>query len=455
MSARERIEALPKARTWSLLAVALAACFSPPDVPIETETTATPVTATTGDTTTAETTTAESTTATPTTTGDTVADSTGPGELCGNGEVDEGEECDLAAGNADSAGCTSDCRLAYCGDALVYVGREQCDDGNTDDTDTCLGTCVEASCGDGHVQVGREQCDGDVENGTCKGCALACAADFEDCNGDGLSCEIELCGGTCEQPGPVPGSVDLLYTGVVDTFVVPPCITQVTIEAWGAQGGDNIALVAMDLGGRGARMRGDFMVTPGEELSVIVGQQGIDATDGNDYNGAGGGGGGSFVWRSASEELLVAAGGGGGSSLINDGPPHYYGKDGVVEQNGSGSRSHDAFGDSPGGMNGGDGKAVCGAGGYGWQSVLASPAGQLACNYGGSGGFGGGGGSGCPPNPCNDLHTAGGGGGYSGGGAGGSCYYYGGGGGGSYNTGGSQSNSPGARVGHGLVTISW
>ncbi|MCX4242596.1 glycine-rich protein [Paraliomyxa miuraensis] len=450
MTARRR-EALVSAPLGLLLCTALAGCFAPPDVPLETETFSTFSPPTTEDGTTA----VDGTISVDGTTvvGETSADSTSGSELCGNGEVDEGEECDLAANNSDNAGCTSDCRLATCGDGLLYVGREECDDGNTDDTDECPSTCVEATCGDGFVWAGTEQCDGDIANGACNACTIACDEGFDDCDGDGASCEVELCGGTCDQPGPLPGPIEFMVSGVVDTFVVPPCVTLVTIEAWGAQGGDNISLV--DLGGRGARMRGDFMVAPGDELSIVVGQRGTNATSGNAANGAGGGGGGSFVWRTAGQELLIAAGGGGGSSLTNNGMPHYLGKDGVVEQNGTGSRSHDQYGDAPGGMNGGNGKTVCGAGGNGWASVLANPAGQTACNYGGNGGFGGGGGSGCAPNICNDLHTAGGGGGYSGGGAGGSCYYYGGGGGGSFNMGANPDNSPGVRMGDGLVTIAW
>lgn len=446
-----RIEVL-LLKTIALPVLALASCFAPGDVPLETETTATPVATTSDGTTDVEVSTDASATG-PLPTDDTADASTGPGVGCGNGVIDGEEECDLGSGNADDAACTSDCRMATCGDGLVLADREECDDANADDTDACLGTCVAASCGDGIVQVGVEQCEGEVDNGSCDGCMVVCTDGFGDCDLDGLSCESDLCGGTCERPGGVSGSVDLVYTGVVESFVVPSCVMQVTIEAFGAQGGDNIALD--DLGGRGARMRGDFVVMPGEELSVVVGQRGIDATDGNEYNGAGGGGGGSFVWRTAGDELLIAAGGGGGSSLINDGEPNFWGKDGVIEQSGTGSRSHDVFGDAPGGMNGGDGRLICGAGGNGWQSVLANPAGRLACNYGGHGGFGGGGGSGCSPNPCNDLHTAGGGGGYSGGGAGGSCYYYGGGGGGSFNMGSSQDNSAGVRMGDGLVTISW
>ena len=147
-------------------------------------------------------------------------------------------------------------------------------------------------------------------------------------------------------------------------------------------------------------MIGSFAVEPGEELSIVVGERGFDATEGDLASGGGGGGGGSFVWRAESKELLIAAGGGGGSAPLGAGEPHFFGQDGVTTEDGTGSRSHDEFGDAPGGTEGGDGQAVSGSGGHGWESVLEDPSGQAACAFGGDGGFGGGGGSGCAPNPC-------------------------------------------------------
>jgi hypothetical protein len=320
----------------------------------------------------------------------------------------------------------------------------------------CLSTCEMASCGDGYVQSMVEDCDGsDPDNASCAMCLAMCNADYEDCNDDAVldGCEVQLCGGTCDAPGEDSGMVMFSYTGQVVEWVVPPCADTLTIEVWGAEGGENFALTTD--AGLGARMKGDFAAMPGQTLEIIVGQKGIKANQGNTANGAGGGGGGSFVWLEGSMVPMIVAGGGGGSSLTNNGAPHYYGKPGVITEAGSGSRSHDQFANAPGGMNGNDGKSVSASGGNGWNTVRNNPAGNAACNYGGTGGFGGGGGSGCSPNPCNFLHTAGGGGGYSGGGAGGSCYYFGGGGGGSYNAGMNQSNSEGVREGHGQVIISW
>jgi hypothetical protein len=49
---------------------------------------------------------------------------------CGDGNVDPGEECDLAGDNALTAECRPDCNLARCGDGDVWAGGEGCDDGD-------------------------------------------------------------------------------------------------------------------------------------------------------------------------------------------------------------------------------------------------------------------------------------------------------------------------------------
>lgn len=53
---------------------------------------------------------------------------------CGNGTVEEGEECD---GSDD---CTPMCTIHECGDALLGPG-EKCDDGNDADGDACTSSC--------------------------------------------------------------------------------------------------------------------------------------------------------------------------------------------------------------------------------------------------------------------------------------------------------------------------
>jgi hypothetical protein len=59
----------------------------------------------------------------------------------------------------------------FCGDGLVDEG-EECDDGDEDADDSCI-DCVRATCGDGQVWTGVEECDdstaGCVHCGTCTG----------------------------------------------------------------------------------------------------------------------------------------------------------------------------------------------------------------------------------------------------------------------------------------------
>lgn len=64
-------------------------------------------------------------------------------KICGDGTVDDGEECD--DGNTDSGdGCSSDCKTEgtgkYCGDGNVDT-TEECDDGNIISGDGCSSVC--------------------------------------------------------------------------------------------------------------------------------------------------------------------------------------------------------------------------------------------------------------------------------------------------------------------------
>ena len=74
--------------------------------------------------------------------------------------------------NTDNGRCTATCALAICGDGLVFLEQEECDDGNGGNSDSCPdgvgGTCAVATCGDGHTwstDGGTETCDdGDGDN---------------------------------------------------------------------------------------------------------------------------------------------------------------------------------------------------------------------------------------------------------------------------------------------------
>ena len=214
-------------------------------------------------------------------------------------------------------------------------------------------------------------------------------------------------------------------------------------------------------GGYATRMRGDFDLTSGEQIRIVIGQQGQQG--GHSQSGQGGaGGGGTYVVRSpynSNGSILVIAGGGGsgaGNPWSNQG--------GDNATTGTTSTSGGGWGSASNG-NGGSGSSTgsAGAGFFGdaQQTGCGTPNSQRARSFtngstggrgarcwggpdpwGGFGGAGGGGGL-----------SSGGGGGYSGGGSGEWSNQQRGGGGSSYNNGNNQSNSQSNRSGHGVVTV--
>ncbi len=265
------------------------------------------------------------------------------------------------------------------------------------------------------------------------------------------------------------------YTGSIQTFTAPVTATY-TVKAYGAQGGNSATL-----GGYGAFVQGDFNLTQGQQLSILVGQAGANPPD----QGSGGGGGGTFVVY-AGNPLIIAGGGGGGGDLVaggpglttvnagnssggntstggtannggNSGTGGYYAGGG----GGGGTCCNGQDGNYGGGLGGGGGAGFTGNGGAGQNSPVAALSyvnggnGGYQVSYGNSnnsyGGFGGGGNG-----VSYSYQSGGGGGGYTGGGGGsGSGIGGGGGGGGSYNSGANQNSQQGAQTGNGQVIISW
>ena len=72
------------------------------------------------------------------------------GETGGDTGGDTGSESGESGSDSGGAG--------ICGDGVVDDG-EECDDGNDDDTDDCVGECAWATCGDGFVHATDEACD--------------------------------------------------------------------------------------------------------------------------------------------------------------------------------------------------------------------------------------------------------------------------------------------------------
>lgn len=258
------------------------------------------------------------------------------------------------------------------------------------------------------------------------------------------------------------GSVTINTQGIQE-WVVPYTGTY-QIQAIGASGG-NSTWGATVLGGNGSNMTGEFNLTAGQIIQILVGQTGESAA-------VGGGGGASYVAILNAPQIV--AGGGGGASSDQAGVSSVVTNDGTycsmnVTSGGTFGNGGDACTVSDNNAGGGGGFFTNGVtpntgpgnnNGFGGFSFLNGGIGGQPGNLGGActqdawGGFGGGGST-----SCNTV-GAGGGGGYSGG-AGGQHYgncgggsiRAGGGGGGSYNIGSNQTNIAGSNIGDGSVVI--
>jgi cysteine-rich repeat protein len=106
-------------------------------------------------------------------------DASVPDPVCGDGNVDPGEECD----GGDN--CADDCTLPpFCGDGNVDPG-EECDDGNSTDGDGCSAACAE--------EATAALCEAAPAD-ACEECGCTeCASEMAACN--------NLAGVAAEGPG--------------------------------------------------------------------------------------------------------------------------------------------------------------------------------------------------------------------------------------------------------------
>jgi cysteine-rich repeat protein len=75
--------------------------------------------------------------------------------ICGDGiTTPDSETCDDE--NAIDEDACVECQVAACGDGTTWDGVEQCDDHNLEDDDGCSSLCQLEICGDGIVQTGEE-----------------------------------------------------------------------------------------------------------------------------------------------------------------------------------------------------------------------------------------------------------------------------------------------------------
>ena len=249
-------------------------------------------------------------------------------------------------------------------------------------------------------------------------------------------------------------------TGEDRTFVVPDGVTSIDVSVFGAQGGarSRDEAISPGAGGKGGRVAGQITVTPGETLTVQVGEKGADQ---NVFGGAypdGGAGGYSgqvfdptnynnwlYVWRlngsggggssriSRGDTLLAIAGGGGGAGEQSNG-----GDGGVT--GGDGGSGYN-FGAGGGATQEAGGIAGCTSIDFDGNKVCATPG--VAFRGGDA-----------------DVAGSGGGGGYFGGGAGSAVFYARSGGGGSSWAKtdafvGEVAFTTGVRTGDGAVTFTY
>jgi len=202
-----------------------------------------------------------------------------------------------------------------------------------------------------------------------------------------------------------PGaSLAINYTGSMQQVIIPAGVTQVTIDAAGAQGASNAQGVA---GGFGGSASGILTVTPGDVLNVYVG--GTNGYNGGGVTsntacitcGAGNGGGASDVRLNGvalANRIIVAAGGGGaggnrvtglGRGAGGGGGAGYYGGGGGAawpsssttlalggDQTAGGAPGISTYASAPG--NNGTAGAL-GVGGNGYRNSLLSSR-QSNCN---------------------------------------------------------------------------
>jgi hypothetical protein len=240
--------------------------------------------------------------------------------------------------------------------------------------------------------------------------------------------------------GAQPTTQTFSFTDGAQGFTVPANVCQITVDAFGAQGGDgDIDSQVFGVGALGGRAAATTAVTQGETLLVFVGGAGGDAPnigigeagfpDGGDggsggTNAGGGGGGGSSSVRRGTTALVLAGagggGGGGGQALVQgDG-----GAGGGTGENGTNVPLGAQGGQSGG--NGGAGGAGVGAGGAGASgaALQGGAGGDSPDNNQGGGGGGGGavGGGGGGASSANNTNGGGGGGGGSGSGPAGTTF---------------------------------
>lgn len=271
---------------------------------------------------------------------------------CTSGSKD-GDETDVDCGGScmtrcmSGAGCSLDsdcvmglaCNGGICGTPLCMNNMKDAGEGDIDcggscankcmsgqtcnssaDCDTNLmcnnGTCGASPCANG-VKDGDET-DVDCGGSTCGACAVtqACIQDSDCASSD---CECGASSGNCSSGGACGAGQFFIDQPTTDgttasgTFTVPAACTSIYVQAWGAAGGGSGFMgFAESVGGAGGFIDGTLSVTPGDTITVWLGQGGDIAQEGSgSYLGASASGGANGFNMFGSDP-----GGGGGLTSV-------------------------------------------------------------------------------------------------------------------------------------------
>ena len=129
------------------------------------------------------------------------------------------------------------------------------------------------------------------------------------------------------------GQTTFNFTGNVQTFTVPTT-GNYQLEAWGAQGGNDLDNPTTHFGGRGGYTSGELTLTAGQTLYIYVGSQGDGCLLATWHSSGGGGAtdirlvGGLWNANAGLYSRIIVAGGGGGRHGNNQESAVYVGNDG-------------------------------------------------------------------------------------------------------------------------------
>ncbi|HPF41757.1 MAG TPA: PQQ-dependent sugar dehydrogenase [Phycisphaerae bacterium] len=223
----------------------------------------------------------------------------GPPPVCGNGAVEDGEQCDDGNTQAgDGCGPTCQNEIAECGNGIVDFG-EECDDGNTMDGDGCDSMCQSENipgadnCADAPT-IGDGVYDFDTSNATTDGNAhSACEFDGQtysdiwwqynaQCSGN---LTVSLCGSgydtdlviydTCTcTPGDAnlagcnddgcPGSAPDSYRSTLTVPVIAGNCYLIRVGGWNS-GSAGVGTMTISNSGAPCNTCGDGNLEPGEQ----------------------------------------------------------------------------------------------------------------------------------------------------------------------------------------------